>query len=266
MEAFTLAAEPGRRFALFRPPRTRPARGAVLYVAPFAEELNKSRRMATLQSQAFAAAGFGVLQFDLLGCGDSDGEFDDARWTTWQRDVACAASWLDARGLGPVHLWGLRLGATLALACWKLEPRRFASALLWQPVHDGRAFVTQFLRLSVAREALLGNAVTTDALRGQLADGSVVDVAGYRLAPALIGAIDEQRIADFGFPGASVHWFDLRANPGPASPATLATIASWQNRGVAVQHRTLAGQSFWSTVEITEVPALIEATTAAVAA
>jgi len=33
--------------------------------------MNKSRRMAALQARVFAAMGFGVLQIDLFGCGDS---------------------------------------------------------------------------------------------------------------------------------------------------------------------------------------------------
>ncbi len=39
----------------------------VVHVHAFAEEMNKSRRMAAMQSRALAAAGFAVLQIDLLG-------------------------------------------------------------------------------------------------------------------------------------------------------------------------------------------------------
>lgn len=265
VEAFRLLADSGARFALYRAPDTAAPRGAILYVPPFAEEMNKSRRMASLQAQAFAAAGFGVLHVDLFGCGDSDGELADARWALWKRDVECAASWLCERAGAPIHLFGLRLGAALALACWQDAPSRFASALVWQPVLDGRAFVTQFLRLAVAREALRGDAVTTDALRARLAAGETVEVAGYAIAPELASAIDAQQLADWSIAGARVRWLDVRTSGAVMSPATSATIASWQARGVAVDHRTVAGQPFWSSVEIVEVPALIDATTAILA-
>ncbi len=52
--------------------------------------MNKSRRMAALQARAFAAMGFGVLQIDLFGCGDSSGDFSDARWDIWKQDLAIA--------------------------------------------------------------------------------------------------------------------------------------------------------------------------------
>jgi hypothetical protein len=46
LEVFFLPVEPGQRFAIFHPAATPKPRGAVLYAHPFAEEMNKSRRMA----------------------------------------------------------------------------------------------------------------------------------------------------------------------------------------------------------------------------
>src|SRR5687768_8838655 len=76
---FLSAPHGGRRFCLLHMP-SRPARALVVYVHPFAEEMNKSRRMAALQARALAASGHAVLQIDLLGCGDSSGDFGDASW------------------------------------------------------------------------------------------------------------------------------------------------------------------------------------------
>src|SRR5687767_10614876 len=56
----------GRRFCLFHTPQGA-VRALVFYIHPFAEEMNKSRRMAALQARSLAEAGFAVLQLDLLG-------------------------------------------------------------------------------------------------------------------------------------------------------------------------------------------------------
>src|SRR5438045_2789030 len=112
-EAFFLQGEAGERFCVFYAARGAPL-GSVIYLHPFAEEMNKSRRMAALQARAFAARGYAVLQIDLLGCGDSSGGFDDARWSRWKHDVRNAQRWLSDHAEGPMHLWGLRLGALLA--------------------------------------------------------------------------------------------------------------------------------------------------------
>ena len=88
-EPFFLPAAHGERFCIFHLP-VGAARGGIVYLHPFAEEMNKSRRMAALQSRMLAARGFAVLQIDLFGCGDSSGDFGDARWEIWRQDVALA--------------------------------------------------------------------------------------------------------------------------------------------------------------------------------
>ena len=75
--------ELGRRFAVYHAPAVDQMRGQIVYLHPFAEEMNKSRRMAALQSRALASAGFAVRQLDLLGSGDSEGDFGDASWDLW---------------------------------------------------------------------------------------------------------------------------------------------------------------------------------------
>ena len=88
IEPFFLPAGNGERLCvLYRPASARALRGAIAYVHPFAEEMNKARRTAALAAHAFAQAGYAVLQLDLFGCGDSDGELKDACWQTWKDDV-----------------------------------------------------------------------------------------------------------------------------------------------------------------------------------
>jgi exosortase A-associated hydrolase 2 len=262
-EPLFLARPDGARFALFHAPAGR-CRAAVLYLHPFAEEMNRARRMAALQSRALAANGVVVLQLDLHGCGDSSGDFADATWDGWLGDVAHALDWLRARCGVPVTLWGLRLGALLGLAHARRDPA-IASLLLWQPVLGGAAHLTQFLRLRVAGD-MLGNAAggaTTAALRAALADGETLDVAGYRLSPALALGMESCEAAAL-VPACPVHWIDVTASldRGPA-PASLRVADAWRAAGVAVELRQVSGEPFWATQEVATCPALINATLAA---
>ena len=110
----------GQRFCVYHPAQGGVMRGQVLYVHPLAEEMNKSRRMAAQQARALSTAGFAVLQIDLLGCGDSSGDFGDATWSAWIDDVLAACHWLRIRRTSvnsagstksvPLWLWGLRSG------------------------------------------------------------------------------------------------------------------------------------------------------------
>ena len=93
---FFLPTAGGQRFCLLHTSGQAPEEpvASILYIHPFAEELNRSRRMVALQCQSLAAAGFEVLQMDLGDCGDSSGHFADATWEGWVADVLAAREWL----------------------------------------------------------------------------------------------------------------------------------------------------------------------------
>src|SRR5690606_37038821 len=118
----------------------------VLFVHPFAEELNKSRRMVALGVAELASEGWTVMQVDLLGCGDSSGEFEDASWTAWLDDIELAYACLKARGFDNIVLWGLRAGCLL-ISDWLARCGRVMPLVLWQPVGNGKQHLNQFLRL-----------------------------------------------------------------------------------------------------------------------
>ena len=248
-------------------------RGQVLYIHPLAEEMNKSRRMAALQARALSAAGFAVLQIDLLGCGDSSGDFGDATWSAWVDDVLAACQWLrrqptsvDCAGSAkpvPLWLWGLRSGCLLAAdAAPKLpEPSHF---LFWAPAPVGKPLLQQFLRLKVAGDMLTGSAKgVMDGLRRQLAAGDTVEVAGYALNPALASGLE---LASLNPPvtAARLEWLELSTRADATlTPVATQTQARWQKAGHAVRSRLVTGPSFWQTAEIEDAPALITATLAA---
>ena len=264
-EAFFLSAGGGERFCVFYPASGAPL-GSVLYLHPFAEEMNKSRRMAALQAREFAARGYNVLQIDLFGCGDSSGDFGDARWDVWNDDVALAADWLARHAEGPMHLWGLRLGALLALEHSRQASQSLAGLLLWQPVASGAQFLTQFLRLRLSSEMLSGAAAGkgTEELRAQLAAGRPLEIAGYELAPELAFAIERLDLASLAPQNVPARWFEVNAE-GKPTPVLRRAAQAWSAAGVEVDLQAVRGEPFWSSVEISECPELVAATSDALA-
>ncbi len=265
MQAFFLPmAAGGQRFCIARWPATQAVWAWVIYVPPFAEEMNKSRRMAALQSRALAAQGFGVLQMDLQGCGDSDGEFADASWAQWLDDLLALAAWAQARQAAPLWWWGLRAGCLLAAEAAALRggPSHF---LFWQPVVSGSTALTQFLRLKLAGEALAGQGrQTTSDLRAALMAGQALEVAGYELPPAVAhGLAQASLVRPDG--AQSLVWLETSSRPEPGLlPASKAAFALWQATPCKARSGVVAGPAFWQTVEIEEAPALITASTAAI--
>jgi exosortase A-associated hydrolase 2 len=265
VEPFFLPAPGGQRLCIHHAP-TGPARGAVLYVHPWAEEMNKSRRMAALQSHGLASAGYAVLRLDLHGCGDSSGDFADASWSGWVDDVLQGARWLQQRYAGPLHLWGLRAGALLATqAASKLaQPCHF---LFWQPALAGKQLLNQFLRLKAAANLQQGDAKTTMAeAREALAAGRPVDVAGYTLGPELAQGLESATL-ELPLRSAGVTWLELSTRePAALLPASADRVESWRAAGHRVHAEVVPGPAFWQTQEIEDAPQLLAATLAALQA
>jgi exosortase A-associated hydrolase 2 len=258
-----LPGEEGPLYALYR---GAPSAGkAVLLVAPFAEEMNKSRRMFTLTADALRDRGVASLVVDLFGTGDSTGDFAAARWATWRSDIVRACDWLRARGHAQIALLGLRMGALLALDVARACPG-IARVMLWQPVLAGDALITQFLRADVVARMLTqaDSRSTTDTLRAQLRNGELIEVAGYTLAPELVEAIERLRL-DALAPanGVPVDWIELVSDPARGgTPAGERVRREWQQRGIPLRFRTVVGPPFWSSVEIAVAPELVQATVA----
>jgi exosortase A-associated hydrolase 2 len=237
-----------------------------VYVHPFAEEMNKSRRMAALSARSLSAAGFPVLMIDLYGCGDSGGDLADATWRAWVDDVIAAAQWLRERtGFDPT-LWGLRAGCLLAReAAQNLE---YAPNLIfWQPVVSGAQHLQQFLRLRVAQHVAGGEGearIGTKELRAELESGATLEIAGYTLAPELALGLDAAELAP-PRRASRVAWLEVSSSDPPElSPAGRLRMQAWQAAGQDVAEYAVAGLPFWQTQEIAECAALVEATRAAV--
>ena len=279
-EAFFLpaaSAESGQRFCLFYPAQGGAIRGLVLYIHPFAEEMNKTRRMAALQARALAQAGYAVLQIDLLGCGDSSGDFGDATWQSWVSDVVQGCHWLRNRsnthGAGlshaPLWLWSLRAGCLLAVEASN-QLSESCNFLFWQPPATGKPLLQQFLRLKVAGDMLGGHAKgIMENMRQQLAGGSPVEIAGYTLSPGLASGLEQAALVPPANKGQArrLEWFELSTREDASlSPVSAKTIAQWQQSGFAAGSHIVNGPAFWKTSEIEEAPALIAATTSALSA
>ncbi len=266
--AFFLPVDPGSRFCIYHAPANRGGPGCgVVYVHPFGEEMNKARRMAALQARRLSATGCGVLQIDLLGCGDSTGEFVDARWQVWKRDVQAAVGWLKRHLGGPVGLWGLRLGATLAVDVARDPDMGIEHLLLWHPVASGEQFLTQFLRLHLASEMLSRGTSQTGVreLRDKLAGGASLEIAGYELHPDLASAINDVRLAAPAPAVKSAHWLEVTAQAEPCiSPASRLVLDAWRVAGLDASEAAVTGEPFWSTLEIVECEALLDATDEAI--
>ena len=252
----------GRRvFALLRAPDLATGE-CTLVVPPFAEEMNKSRRIITDFAQHARRQGRGTLCIDLSGTGDSEGEFAEARIERWIDDLASAIAWSASLGWRVTSLLGIRFGALLAAA---LVHRRKPDLLrigFWQPVTSGARLIDQFLRIRVMASRMeQGRAESAADLRSRLKSGDALDVAGYTLSGALcadIAALDLHSELIASFP--PIRWLEVVADAaGPLSPATQQALEQARAAGCRIEHAQVAGEPFWMATEIVTNPALVAA-------
>lgn len=265
-QAFFLNTSNGKRFCVFHSIDAKlKCRGAVLYVAPFGEEMNKSRRMIALQARNLAQHGYAVLILDLYGCGDSDGELKDASWTQWKDDLGAAFFWLRQQYDVPISLLGIRLGALLALDFTRDDKYDIHQLFLWQPVLNGQQFLTQFFRIKLANDIFndsTPNTGGTQAIRQLLNQGEIVEIGGYEISSNLSVDIDKLNAADFLPIQVPIYWFELQSDAKTIlSPAKQKIIDYWQRQQVKVVLEQVSGAEFWMTQEISVCNELMQRTT-----
>jgi exosortase A-associated hydrolase 2 len=267
LKAEFIAGPRGDLFVLYVPPAPEAAdRGDLIFVPPFAEEMNRSRATVIAQAQALARAGTGVLVLDLYGTGDSDGAFADARWETWREDIRAAADWLCLQGRSRIGLWGLRLGALLALDTLFDDPERFSQVLLWEPVTSGKAYMDQFLRIGIAEGMETGGrSITVDEMRLKLSRTEPVEVAGYVVSRILTHAIDRSDLPELAEAlRAPVAWIDC-SPPGAERRALVEEVTRiCAANGAPLDYAAVRTQPFWSVQNAAADPGLIAATVDAV--
>lgn len=168
-----------RRMVSFQQPR------GVVFCHPFAEEKVISHRVVFNFVQTLCQRGYHVLRFDYRGCGDSEGDFEQATLTTRIADIRSAIDVLQEHiSAHHINLFGLRLGGTLAALVASVDPR-VESLILWEPIVHVKAYFDKFLRMQVTAEHMREGRIvgTRKKLLKELQEGRCVDILGYLLSP-----------------------------------------------------------------------------------
>lgn len=180
MNPFFFGDSQQQLFGVYHPARGRSSRGVVICY-PWAREYLLAHPTLKLLSQRLADAGWHALRFDYFGTGDSAGDSDGSGHKQWLEDVSMAIDELKAiAGVKEVTLVGMRHGATLA-AMTAAQRDDIARVVLWDPVADGRAYLSELgvgNHAPAMRDVDAQGAVLTHRLRADL----------EAITPAVFGA------------------------------------------------------------------------------
>lgn len=254
----------GRIFLLLRyPPATDDRHTGVLIVPPFAEEMNKARRVFHYFAKEATARGLTCALVDLFGTGDSQGSFQDADFLTWQEDVLAAYRWLEACGVIPDRLLGLRLGCLLAATTAERFQLSFRHSMFWHPVLKGSAALTHILRMRVAA-SMMGESVreSVTELQQRLIGGEAIEAAGYTIGPELAAQLSAADLAATSMAAMGrLGWVEISRNGDkPIRRAARLLTKEAERLGADIYTEQLAGEPFWTSTEIVRNRRLAEYT------
>jgi exosortase A-associated hydrolase 2 len=263
-----VAARSGRLLAVVRG-LSATNRHAVLVVPPFAEEMNKSRRMISEVALALAEQGTASVCFDLHGTGDSEGEFVAATWDEWLDNIATMLAWSRAQGIDIDRLLAVRLGCLLAAAFLAAGPAGVRKCVFWHPVLEGRRYLDEFLRLKLAAGLFDDSRKSSVAsLRVELQTSGSLEVAGYALPAKLVAAIDALTLGEL-LPKANtaVDWIEITRSADAPVPLPVAQLMErLLAAGTPVEHLRIPSDPFWTSTEIVVSASVTAATVQALRA
>ena len=255
--------EEGERFFTLQTRCREYPKAHIVYVPPFGEEMNRCRALVSQQARGFAESGYSCTIIDFYGSGDSEGELRDASLAIWQGNIRLTLETLQRETPAPVILWGLRLGALIAMDFAAKSTIDIQNIILWQPVVSPERYVTQILRQRVA--ALVGKDLapeTTSQIRKKLSDGECVEISGYTVGGVLIQDIENLSLAGMtALCSGKVHWLEHVSEPGAApTGATLKAVEKLRGLKNDVVVHPFTGPQVWQLHKRDALPELISVT------
>lgn len=225
----------------------------VVFVPPFAEEMNKTRRQVAVTAQELATVGLSSVYFDLYGTGDSAGNFSDATWSTWVKNTIAVFKDLERHGREVEAVVATRLGCALVAQALREAGVAVPKTVFWQPVESGYRHMTRFLRVAVAASLMRrGPRVSVDELREQIAQGRTHEVAGYQLAASLVQEIDKVSLSSLvGRQLGRIHVLNVSRSVGNGESADETRIddlaEEWDVGAIVLR---VPGAPFWASAEL----------------
>jgi exosortase A-associated hydrolase 2 len=255
-----------RLFCLKTSTKSSQASRVVLLVPPFAEEMNKSRKMMSLLLAQTASDSTCGYLFDLYGTGDSEGDFSQATWDIWRANLIDMLDFIGAQeGVEQISIVAIRTGALLVNSVLTDESAisdKIKSIHYWNPVLNASLFIGQFLRLKLAANMMRndGPKVGVKELRQQLQNEGSLEVAGYTLNSDLINGMEGAVITlPPSLSELELHYYEV-SSLGQITPGLLKKITEVGGSAEKRFTHVVEGAQFWSTQEISINDPLLDLT------
>jgi exosortase A-associated hydrolase 2 len=238
----------------------------VILVPPFAEEMNRSKRMYVLCARLLADAGIHAVCFDFAGTGDSFGEWGDFDYLDWKNNLVDVCQ-LAKKHSSKISLIAVRDSALISLELIKQAEIQIDKCVLWDPIDSGEVLIRQLIRMKIAN-AMAGDLkkITTQEVLDKIEQTGYLEVGGYHVASGLIDSIKTQKISDSieaALASTELHWMTTgksNSNTKQQLPINLTKLNLAENLLAQLTMHSVNDVRFWMQQEVTISPLLLRET------
>lgn len=169
---------------------------AVILVPPFAEEMNRSKRMYVLCARMLANSGMHAICFDFSGTGDSTGGWGDFTYKDWVNDLSDVYQYTSSYA-DEINFIALRFGALVLMDMILDDQLRLKKCLLWDPIESGQVLTRQFVRMKIAAAmADTSKKITTQQVLQEMSDDGYLESSGYHITRSMFDDINTKNVAN----------------------------------------------------------------------
>lgn len=167
----------------------------VILVPPFAEEMNRSKRMYVLCARMLAQSGYHAICFDFSGTGDSSGEWGQFSYSDWLSDLTEVVSHA-RRDSCRVNFISLRFAALVLADTIKAGDIDAEKCVFWDPVESGEILMRQLVRMKIAAAmADDSKKISTQEVTDAIARDGYFESGGYHITQSMFEEIQQKKIS-----------------------------------------------------------------------
>ena len=239
---------------------------SVIFVPPFAEEMNRSKRMYVLCARLLADAGIHSICFDFAGTGDSSGEWGDFDYSDWKNNLINVYQYAK-KSTPNVSLITLRDSALISLDLIKQAEIQVNKCVLWDPMDSGEVLTRQLIRMKIANAMTSDfKKITTQEVLDGIEQAGYLEVAGYHISSDLMTSLKSQKISDSieaVLTSTSLHWMTTgksSSSTNQSLPFCLSKLDLDDNMLAQLTIHSVNDVRFWMQQEVTISPLLLRET------
>ena len=237
-------------------------RKAVIFIPPFGEEMNRSKRMYILCARLLANNGCYSFCFDLSGTGDSEGAWGDFDYPDWLENLKDVIEYVQAKNFQKITFVSLRFGALIALDALSNVDVPIEKCIFWDPVDNGEVYMRQLIRMKIAASmAEHSIKITTKDILEEFNSKGSVEIGGYQISNEIYKHVSQLKFVntvDTAIEKTSIHWMQTGKTEGRAKKTfPLSIKKEWAQQ---IAFHDVDDVRFWMQQETTIAPELLRQT------